>query len=126
MFCGANSCLCGVGSAQALFVGQSVLSCDGRFTLLMASNGDLILEWTAGPTLWDSGTGAANNGGAYLDMLAGGNLVIYGNCLAPNNICWSTATDANPGAFVVVQDDGNLVVYSAGGVQLWSSGTGGH
>ncbi|MEV7628841.1 hypothetical protein AB0O15_37950, partial [Actinoplanes sp. NPDC089786] len=37
--------------------------------------------------------------------------------------CWSTKTQGNPGAYLVMQDDGNLVVYSANGLPLWASNT---
>ena len=36
---------------------------------------------------------------------------------------WASNTSGNPGAWLVVQGDGNLVVYSAGGSPLWSSNT---
>ena len=35
-------------------------------------------------------------------------------------------TYGNPGAWAIMQGDGNLVVYSAAGTALWNSGTYGH
>ena len=35
---------------------------------------------------------------------------------------FNSRTNGNPGAFAIIQDDCNLVVYSAGGAPLWSSG----
>ena len=36
---------------------------------------------------------------------------------------WSTPTAGHPGAFLSLRNDGNLVVSSAGGAQLWASNT---
>jgi hypothetical protein len=39
---------------------------------------------------------------------------------------WATNTYGNPGAKRVMQDDGNLVIYSSDGRAIWSSGTNGN
>ena len=54
-----------------------------------------------------------------LTMQTDGNLVLR----AGNRVLWHTHTHGNPGAFLRHQADGNLVVYSARGRALWSSGT---
>ena len=36
---------------------------------------------------------------------------------------WQSGTSGHPGAYAVMQRDGNLVVYSPGGQPLWNSGT---
>ena len=54
-----------------------------------------------------------------LVMQTDGNLVEYGNGRA----LWSTRTAGNPGATLDVQDDGNVVLYSADRTALWSSYT---
>lgn len=59
------------------------------------------------------------NGKCALVMQADGNLVwVYAE-----RVLWHAATHGNPGAFCVVQTDGNLVVYTDGGVALWSTRT---
>jgi len=52
-------------------------------------------------------------------MQGDGNLVVY----ASTGPVWSSGTDRHPGAFLVVQDDGNTVIYSAGGSPLWATNT---
>jgi outer membrane protein assembly factor BamB len=47
-----------------------------------------------------------------------GNFVVYD--LETGTPVWATHTDGHPGAFLNVQGDGNLVVYSAEGEALWS------
>lgn len=57
-----------------------------------------------------------------LVMQGDGNLVLYKGGQA----LWNTQTHGHPGAQAFFQDDGNLVVYSAGMSPLWSSETFGH
>lgn len=58
----------------------------------------------------------ASNGTYNLQMQGDGNFVIYLNGVAQ----WSTATNGNPGAYAVMQNDGNLVVYRSDGHPLWA------
>jgi hypothetical protein len=57
-----------------------------------------------------------------LTMQLDGNLVLSFQMRA----IWTSGTSGYPGARVVMQEDGNLVVYDEGGVARWSSGTGGY
>jgi hypothetical protein len=52
-------------------------------------------------------------------MQADGNLVLTG----PGGPVWDTRTPGHPGARLVLQDDGNAVVYAVDGRPLWSTGT---
>ena len=36
---------------------------------------------------------------------------------------WSAATGCHPGAFMVLQGDGNMVLYTSDGLALWNSDT---
>jgi hypothetical protein len=38
---------------------------------------------------------------------------------------WNTNTQNNPGAYLVLKDDGNLVIYRSDKKELWSSWTNG-
>jgi surface antigen len=59
-----------------------------------------------------------------LTMQADGNLVLY--VARSDRPVWHTHTHGHPGAWAVMQTDGNLVVYDTSGTALWHSGTGGH
>lgn len=65
------------------------------------------------------------DGQGTLIMQADGNLVDYAAVGGANRVLWASGTQGNPGAHAVMQDDGNLVVYSPAGPPLWSSGTAG-
>ena len=49
-----------------------------------------------------------------------GNFVIYDLDQNPVVPLWATHTDGNSGAYLNVQSDGNLVIYSASNAVLWS------
>jgi uncharacterized protein YkwD len=69
------------------------------------------------------GAGGWISGAQYTTYMQGdGNLVEYGNGRA----LWASNTSGNPGAFLAMQNDGNLVVYSRTSAPLWSSHTYGH
>jgi GH25 family lysozyme M1 (1,4-beta-N-acetylmuramidase) len=105
--------------------------------LTLQDNGDLVLRGSAG-VLWHNGAPGSNllaTGGSllarqYLHSTAGqhglvmqpdGNLVLR----LRGAVRWNSITSGNPGARAVLQADGNLVVYDAGGRPRWSSGTSG-
>jgi hypothetical protein len=53
-------------------------------------------------------------------MQGDGNFVIYDLAQNPVAPLWATHTDGNSGAYLQVQSDGNLVIYSASSAVLWS------
>jgi hypothetical protein len=113
---------CGVvGGTTGFDANQSLSSCDGRFTLVQQTDGNLVLYKAGGVALWSSGTW--NHPGAFTVMQDDGNLVVYD---AGFRALWSSGTWGQPGAVLAVQDDGNLVIYSASGRALWHTGTHGH
>ena len=84
---------------------------------------------TSGPAVWKSGitlssgqSFTSGNSANVLAMQGDGNLVLLRQGVAQ----WSSGTYSHPGAFAVMQTDGNLVVYSSTGVPLWNSGTSGY
>jgi hypothetical protein len=74
--------------------------------------------------------GQSLSAGRYrLVMQTDGNLVEYGDNAVYDQswrVYWQTRTAGNPGAYVVMQTDGNLVVRAADGRPLWNSGTAGY
>jgi RHS repeat-associated protein len=58
-----------------------------------------------------------------LYMASDGNFYIYD--MAHGVATWSANTYSHPGAYAILQSDGNFVVYATNGVALWNSGTAG-
>jgi hypothetical protein len=110
---------CGtIHPGQGLVAGESYHSCDGRFTLAMQTDGNLVLYRSGGIAMWASNTYQSDGYAAI--MQTDGNFVLYGH---HSNPLWASHTNGDGGAFLALQDDGNLVVYAPGNKPVWASGT---
>ncbi|MFN4786715.1 MAG: hypothetical protein ACK5LW_05370 [Pseudanabaena sp.] len=88
-----------------------------NYKFIFQNDGNLVL-YSQNRSIWATGT---NNKADLFVVQADGNVVLYGGGRA----VWATNTGGNPGAFLAIQSDGNLVVYSRNGNALWSTETGG-
>ena len=93
---------------EGLAQGNSLRSCDGRFELVMQTDGNAVL-YSNGLALWSSHTNG--KGGDVLDMQGDGNLVVYSD---KSCALWNSGTAHHAGAELSVQDDGNAVIYDQG------------
>jgi hypothetical protein len=108
----------GLAPGQGLVGGESLSSCDGRFSLAMQTDGNLVLYRNGAGAVWSSKTYGSDG---YAAILQGdGNFVLYG---AHENALWASGTDGHAGSTLALQADGNLVVYAPGGKPLWASNT---
>lgn len=58
-------------------------------------------------------------------MQSDGNLVLYFSPFGTwQEALWASNTGGHPGAWAIMQDDGNFVVYDANGAPLWATATG--
>ena len=111
---------CGnLGANQKITVNQSVVSCNGDYTLILGGDGNLVL-YHGSTALWAANTAGQPSADAI--MQGDGNFVIYSTAGSP---IWSSGTAGNNGASLTVQNDGNVVIYSSSGAALWSTGTAG-
>jgi hypothetical protein len=91
----------------------------------MQTDGNAVVYNSQSWALWATNTGGLIQPGAFT-MRADGDLVLYDIAGQPH---WASNTAGNPGAFLNVQDDGNIVVYRAGSTTetpdnaLWSAGS---
>ena len=111
---------------------------DGGAWLSFHNDGNLVVTSASGGALWVSGKRVGSlpsattlhedqyvvsgDGVDTLNMQEDGNLVV----ISLGHAIWASGTSGNPGAYAVMQGDGNLVVYSSSGAGLWASGTSGH
>ena len=120
-------------SGQSLTPGETLYSNDGSSTLTLQTDGNLVLR-RMGSEIWASGT--FGQGVVEARLQRDGNFVLYtatGESIAgtgQNGAKIPTATSvANRfrTAELVVQDDGNVVIYEDGGVNgreaLWTTNT---
>lgn len=96
---------------------QYLVSANGRFRLIMQADSNLVLYGPNG-ALWSSET--LGRDAREVRMQNDGSLVIYN---VNGQAIWAvTETAQHYNAYLVVQDDGNLVIYE-NGIPLWSTGT---
>jgi hypothetical protein len=104
---------------QQLNVNEKLASANGRVTLVMQEDGNVVLYRTDNSAaLWASNTWGKPVTVAI--MQGDGNFVAYD---ASGKPYWASNTWGNPGAWLMLQDDGNLVVYSSLNKSLWATNT---
>jgi len=104
-------------AGEKLLPGDKLQCADGRFSLIYQNNGDLVLYKSDSTPLWSSGTNGRPAG--YATMQTDGNFAIYG---PDGGFQWNTGT-VTSGSFMVLQIDGNLVVYTPALTPIWVSNT---
>ncbi len=116
--------VCGGAGANAVWQAAAVPLLASTVAINSTHASTLALD----STLYAGNTVYSPSQALYLTMQTDGNLVLY---FAPfgaatwSQWLWSSSTSGNPGARAVFQQDGNLVVYAAGGKALWAAGTNG-
>lgn len=99
--------------------GDSVISCDGRFNLVMQGDGNLVI-YRGNSALWASNTvNSDSSTNAYFQY--DGNFVIY----TKKGPIWASNTAGNYNDALLLQNDSNLVVYQNGyGTRpIWAAGS---
>src|ERR1700748_2145794 len=106
---------------QYLKPGDSLVSNNGRFNLILQGDGNLILNRVGQPgsAMWLTSTaGHANIYWAY--MQDDGNFVVRVDGVDGKSI-WASKTPGNPGAALVLTDTGDLVIQRPNGNIIWTS-----
>lgn len=101
-----------LGPGDALESGQALHSANGRYTLVMQADGNLVL-YDRGTATWATGTGTLH---ARAVMQADGNLVVSAGAAA----VWTSGTNGFAGTRAVLQNDGDFVLYTGGGRAVWA------
>jgi hypothetical protein len=92
---------------------QALVSADERHRLIMQGDGNLVLY---GPTgvAWATGTSIS---GSFAILQYDGNFVVEG----PTGPTWSADSTGRQGSRLILQNDGNLVLYTQDDRAVWSS-----
>ncbi|HET9257373.1 MAG TPA: LysM peptidoglycan-binding domain-containing protein [Pseudonocardiaceae bacterium] len=113
-------------AGENLGIDQKLTSSNGKHTLIMQGDGNLVLYTEANTPVWATGT--QGKGAVRASLQADGNLVLYTkerdrwfHKEAPAPV-WASHTSGE-NVRLVLQDDRNLVIYTADGRALWASGT---
>jgi hypothetical protein len=101
---------------QELKLGDTIVSNNRQYTLILQHDGNLVLYRSGGGALWATWTHGKPVTKAV--MQTDGNFVLYDN---NNQAVWASWTHRKPGSYLIVQDDGNVVIYSP--TPTWDSGT---
>lgn len=111
----AGECDSVLAPGEALYPNQSVSSCNGRYSLWMQDDGNVVLyDNTTRAALWHSHT--AGKPGEVVVMQDDGNFVLYG----AGTYFWHTGTNGYPGAALRVEEDGNVKIFN-GWTEIWSA-----
>jgi hypothetical protein len=112
---GSINTLC---NGETLEVNRSLWSENGKYRLMMHADGNLVIY--AGTTaIWKSNT--AGLGYARLRLESTNVLSIY--LYNQNKVVWKTPASTVTATGLVMQNDGNLVLYGTNNAVIWKSGT---
>jgi hypothetical protein len=98
---------------QSLRVGDSLLSYDEKYRLILQGDGNLVL-YSPTRALWSTAT--VGRGGMRLILQTDGNLVLYRSDWVP---VWDSRTDGQGSVRLIPQTDGNLVLYTNSWRPTW-------
>jgi hypothetical protein len=101
---------------QTLTSGESLTSTNGLYMLTMGGTGNLVLTVVAtNQVLWSSATRGKL---VVCTMEYTGDLAVHNA-----NVLFDTGTFNDAGAYLVLEDTGNLILFSLTGNVLWSTNT---
>lgn len=98
--------------------GKQLISKNKRVKLVFQTDGNVVLYGDSNP-LWATNT-VGSKATKFFNQGTDGNVVLY----AGNRPVWNSGASGGP-VDLVVQDDGNLVIYTGQGVARWASDTAG-
>lgn len=110
-----------LASGGMLYAGQYLQSTDGRFSLVMQTDGNLVLYGPAYQALWSSGTNGLSVAYAILQS-SDGNFVLYNSS---GTAVWNAGTAGLGAVTATVQSDGGFDLNTSSGASVWSTPTGG-
>jgi LysM domain len=113
-------------AGESLGIDQKLTSSNGKYTLIMQGDGNLVLYTESNTPVWATKT--QGKGAVRASLQDDGNLVLYTKeqdrwfHKDAAAAVWASHTSGED-VRLVLQDDRNLVIYTADGRALWASGT---
>jgi hypothetical protein len=106
-----------MGPGSYLAPGGSYWSPSRKYHLEMQTDGNLVIYTAGGKAIRATMTLGTRAATSFQFQRSDGNLVAYGN----SGAVWSPYTQNKGGSFLVMQDDGNLVLYNYSFGAIWAS-----
>jgi LysM domain len=113
-------------AGESLGIDQKLTSNNGKYTLIMQGDGNLVLYTESNTPVWATRT--QGSGAVRASLQDDGNLVLYTKEVErwlrrdAAHAVWASQTRGE-NVRLVLQDDRNLVVYTSDGRALWAAGT---
>ena len=113
-------------AGESLGIDQKLTSSNGKYSLIMQGDGNLVLYTESNTPVWATRT--EGSGAIRASLQDDGNLVLYTKEVERRFrrdepvAVWASQTSGEK-VRLVLQDDRNLVIYTADGRALWASGT---
>ena len=113
-------------AGEGLGIDQKLTSSNGKYTLIMQGDGNLVLYTESNTPVWATRT--QGKGAVRASLQDDGNLVLYTKEVERRFrrdepvAVWASKTSGEH-VRLILQDDRNLVIYTADGRALWASGT---
>jgi LysM repeat protein len=113
-------------AGESLGIDQKLTSSNGKYSLIMQGDGNLVLYTESNTPVWATRT--QGSGAIRASLQDDGNLVLYTKEVERRFrrdepvAVWASKTSGEH-VRLILQDDRNLVIYTADGRALWASGT---
>ncbi len=105
-----------VTSPDRLNAGDSITSTNGKYSLNMQGDGNLVLRNSSNKAVWNTHT--AGHSGGYLSMQNDGNLVLRSSS---GKAIWSSGSWGHGKSVLIMHDGGKIGIYDAYGHATWSA-----
>ena len=102
------------------------MSTDGDYTVILQHDGNFVMYNKYNYPIWATNSYGTNDISRYIIFETDNNLCMYSN--SPNQVRWCSMSNfgvTGSNARVIMQNDGNLVVYDHNGLPLWDSDSAG-
>lgn len=117
-----------LNKGQTLSQNQFLSSNNKKFIAIMKSDGNFAI-YNTDKMLWSTNTNGKGTGNKSITVQSDGNIVIYDSATPNRSALWAmwnyAGVDRHQAIRLVMQEDGNLVAYSADGKPVWWSKTNG-